>query len=513
MIRRFLFALLALLLTAGASASEELLPPDQAFRAALTRPSDTTLELRFQIAPGYYLYRDRISVTAEPAQTLKVRLPDGDIKDDPSFGRVAVFHRDVAMTLEAPAALPANVRLKVKFQGCADAGICYPPQTAVLAPGESSGNVDAVGALFGSSRGASSATDESGFFRGGLWLTLALFYAAGIGLALTACMYPLLPIVSSIVVGNGSNHGSRGRGLMLTAVYVQGMALTYTLAGIAAAATGTLLTVALQQPWVIAATAMLFVAMALAMFGAFQFQFPSQVQTVFNQLAHRLPGGRGGSVFAMGALSALIVGPCVAPPLVAALAYLGRTGDTWLGGASLYALALGIGTPLMIVGAFGATMLPRLSLRVMRAVKMLFGVVLLGTAVWMARPLWLHYLPQGDVPAFRNVASVAELDRALADARGKPVMLDMYADWCTSCVEFERQTLTDAGVRRRLQSYVLLRADLTGNSPDDAALLRHFGLYGPPALLFYDRDGRLLPRRVVGFQDATAFSATLDSLP
>ncbi|GLS04592.1 hypothetical protein GCM10007860_17390 [Chitiniphilus shinanonensis] len=517
MIRRLVLALLTLALATLAFAETEadLLPPDQAFRASLTQPSATTLELRFDVAPGYYLYRDRISVTAEPAHALQVRLPDGDIKDDPSFGRVAVFHSDVAMTLQAATPLPADVRLKVKFQGCADAGICYPPQTALLAPGESSGQSDGVGALFGK-RGndrATQADDDSGFFRGGLWLTLALFYAAGIGLALTACMYPLLPIVSSIVVGNGSNHGSRGRGLLLTAIYVQGMALTYTLAGMAAAATGTLLTVALQQPWVIAATALLFVVMAFAMFGAFQFQFPSRVQTVFNQLAHRLPGGRGGSVFAMGALSALIVGPCVAPPLVAALAYLGRTGDTWLGGASLYALALGIGTPLMLVGAFGAAMLPRLSQRVMRAVKMLFGVVLLGTAIWMARPLWLHYLPQPDIPAFRTVADAAGLDAALREARGRPVMLDMYADWCTSCIEFERQTLTDAGVRRRLQPYVLLRADLTRNSDADAALLRRFGLYGPPALLFYDRDGRLLPRRVVGFQNAAAFSATLDALP
>ncbi|UXY14715.1 protein-disulfide reductase DsbD [Chitiniphilus purpureus] len=512
MIVRFVLLLLVALLGSAARAEPDLLPPERAFQAALTRIAPDTLEVRFTVAPGYYLYRDRISFALEPAQPLQIRLPGGEWKNDPSFGRVAVFHRDVTAQLRGKGRLPADVKLKIRFQGCADSGVCYPPQTAVLAPGEHSGPKGALDTLFGSNRDTNTpAAEEGGFFRGGLWLTLALFYLAGIGLALTACMYPLLPIVSSIVLGSGT--AGRGRALLLTLLYVQGMALTYTVAGIAAARTGTLLTVALQQPWVVAAMSLLFVAMALAMFGVFQFQLPSGVQSTFNHLAHRLPGGRATSVFAMGVVSALIVGPCVAPPLVAALAYLGQSGDTALGGGALYALALGIGTPLILVGAFGAAILPRLSARLMRGVKLAFGVILLGTAVWMARPLWLHHLPQGQIPQFQPVASVAQLREALAQARGRPVMVDMYADWCTSCIAFERETLTDPGVQRRLQDYVLLRADLTRNTEHDAALLRHYGLYGPPALLFYDRDGRLSTRRVVGFQDPAAFSATLDALP
>ncbi|HSC80464.1 MAG TPA: protein-disulfide reductase DsbD [Chitinolyticbacter sp.] len=509
---RPLLACLLCCLALFAHAEPELLPPDQAFRVQLIQTGDRTLEAQFSVAPGYYLYRDRISFALQPAQPLQAKLPDGEIKDDPSFGKVAVYHRDVAAELVATSPIPPGARVTITFQGCADVGICYPPQTASLAPGERSGKAGGVASLFGNrSAGTGPATmdDESGFFHGGALLTLALFYAAGVGLALTACMYPLLPIVSSIVVGNNAG---RMRGLLLTMLYVQGMALTYTLAGVAAAATGTLLTVALQQPWVIAATALLFASMAFAMFGAFQFQLPSSVQSVFNKLAHRMPGGKLLPVFLMGAVSALIVGPCVAPPLVAALAYLGQTGDTVLGGAALYALALGIGTPLIVVGAFGATVLPRLSRTVMRGVKIVFGIVLLGTAVWLLRPLWLHTLPAPDIPAFQTVRNEAELDAALAAARGKPVMLDMYADWCTSCVEFERETLSDATVRRQLAGYTLLRADLTANTAADAALLRRYGLYGPPALLFFDRDGKLLPRRVIGFQNAATFSATLNAI-
>lgn len=508
---RLLSLLLFCLLTLVARAETELLPPDQAFRATLVQTGERTLEVQFSVAPGYYLYRDRISFALQPEQALLARLPTGEIKDDPSFGKVEVYHRDVAAELKTPATLPSDARLTIRFQGCADAGICYPPQTATLAPGEHSGKIGAVESLFGKPAAPTAMLDDesAGFFGGSMALTLGLFYLAGIGLALTACMYPLLPIVSSIVVGSDS---SRGRALLLSLVYVQGMALTYTLAGVAAAATGTLLTVALQQPWVIAATVLLFATMAFAMFGAFQFQLPSGIQTIFNQLAHRLPGGKLLPVFVMGAISALIVGPCVAPPLVAALAYLGRTGDTLLGGSALYALALGIGTPLILVGAFGAAVLPRLPRNVMRGVKIAFGIALLGTAVWLSRPLWLHYLPAPDIPAFHTVRNEAELDAALVAARGKPVMLDLYADWCTSCVEFERETLPDPTVRRALAGYALVRVDLTANTPAQAAILRRYSLYGPPALLFFDRDGQLLSRRVIGFQNAATFSATLGSL-
>ncbi|XZG69571.1 protein-disulfide reductase DsbD [Chitinibacteraceae bacterium HSL-7] len=519
MIRIFLAFLLACVSTL-ATAQTELLPPDEAFRATVTRIDAHTLGIRFEVTPQYYLYRDRISASVEPGSATRLTLPRGELKDDPTFGQVEVYHQNIDASLYSESEIPDSATTTVQFQGCSDVGVCYPPQTVTLALGERSGPKGALDALFGKSRPTTQPAavaaapaqpqTDSTFFGQNRWATLALFLVAGIGLALTACMYPLLPIVSSIVIGQGHK---RLAAFLLTVVYVQGMALTYTLAGLAAAASGTLLVVALQQTWVIVATSLLFVAMAIAMFGGFQFQLPSSAQTLFNRLAHRLPGGHILPVFLMGAVSALIVGPCVAPPLVAALAYLGQSGDIALGGASLYMLALGMGVPLMAVGAFGATVLPKLSHRVMASVKVVFGLVLLATAIWTARPLWLHWLPAAPTPVFVAVSSGTELDQALAGARGKPVMLDLYADWCVSCIEFERETLTDAKVQQQLERFVLLRADLTANQSEHQAILRRFGLYGPPALLFFDANGQEMPaHRVVGFQDAATFSATLDRI-
>ncbi|MBM3116665.1 protein-disulfide reductase DsbD [Jeongeupia naejangsanensis] len=518
MMVRLLLGLLAAMLTALSHADPaSLLPPDEAFRAQLVQTADGGYAVHFNVAPGYYLYRDRMSFSSEPAAALKPALPKGEFKDDPSFGRVEVFKHDVTVALQGKP--PIGTAIRAKFQGCADAGVCYPPQTKLLHLGD--GQDGGVAALFGAStrgsggdRGGADLSGgtagDDGYFSGSKAATIALFFLAGIGLALTACMYPLLPIISGIVLGPGST--GRGRALWLTAIYVQGLALTYTLVGVAAALTGTLLTVWLQQPVVIGAFALFFVAMAVAMFGGYQLQLPGSWQSRLNDVANRLPGGHAGPVFVMGALSALIVGPCVAPPLAAALAYLGQQGDVALGGGALYALALGIGTPLLIIGAAGSAVLPRLSGKAMGRMKMLFGVVLLGMAVWIARPLWQGWLPSEHAVTFEPVASVAELQDKVAAARGKPVIVDFYADWCVSCIEFERETLPDPRVKAKLDGFVRLRADVTGNTAADAELLRHFGLYGPPALLFYDTEGKLVRQRVIGFQNADAFLATLQTV-
>ncbi|BCL76200.1 hypothetical protein JHS3_19360 [Jeongeupia sp. HS-3] len=516
MLRLLLLAgtLLAMLTSFARAETPSLLSPDQAFRAQLVVTADGSYAVHFNVEPGYYLYRDRFAFTSEPATPLQPVFPKGELKDDPSFGRVEVFKHNVTVTLQGKP--PAGTAIKARFQGCADVGVCYPPQTVLLRPGENrDGGVDA---LFGASSdssgggtsGGSAGWGDAGYFSGSKITTIALFFIAGVGLALTACMYPLLPILSSIVLGPGSS--GRGRALWLSAVYVQGLALTYTLVGVAAALTGTLLTVWLQQPWVIGAFALFFVAMATAMFGGYQLQLPGSWQSRLSHLASRLPGGHTGPVFVMGALSALIVGPCVAPPLAAALAYLGQRGDVVLGGGALYALALGIGTPLLIVGAAGSAVLPRLSGKTMQRMKMVFGVVMLGMAIWIARPLWQSWLPGEHAIAFEPVRSVAELQDKVAAARGKPVIVDFYADWCISCIEFERETLSDPRVQTALDGFVRLRADVTQNTAADAALLKHFGLYGPPALLFYNAEGQLLRQRVIGFQNADAFLATLNTV-
>ncbi len=505
--------LLWLALALPAFAQPALLAPEEAFRPSLVAVDDRTLETRFDIAPGYYLYRDRFAFAAGGV-SLRKEFPQGTLKDDPSFGRVETYSRSLAIRLVADTPLTATQPVTLKYQGCSDSGVCYPPQTVTLRPGESTaaGRPAVLGALFGPQATQADTAllyqPRPALFAGSLPVTLGLFFLAGLGLAFTACMYPLLPIVSGIVLQN-ARQGYRALGLTLS--YVQGMALTYTGAGLLAATSGAFLAVTLQQPWVIGGFALFFVVMALAMFGAFSLQLPGSWQSRLNDWANRLPGGRFASVFVMGMISALIIGPCVAPPLAAALAYLGQTGDLLLGAAALYMLALGLGMPLLVIGMFGARALPRLSAGILRAVRIAFGVVLLGMAIWVARPLWMQHSP---VPGlqFTSVASGAELDSALARNAGRPVLLDFYADWCVSCLEFERETLADPDVQRRLAGFVLLRADLTANTSEHRALLKRFGLYGPPAILFFNRQGSLMSEQIIGAPGPQEFAAVLTSV-
>ncbi|MBB5191524.1 thiol:disulfide interchange protein DsbD [Silvimonas terrae] len=497
---------------------KDLLPPNEAFKASVERIDANTLNVHFTIAPGYHLYKDRISFTPQPAQPVTPALPKGQVVNDPNFGKVEIYPQSVDVRLTSSQPWPQTPHLTVRMQGCADAGVCYPPQTVQLTPPtDNASHMDKPGQsgvkqLFGGptenttlAGNDSDAGGTSGFFRSSLAATVGLFFLAGIGLSLTACMYPLLPIVSGIVIGQNK---SRWQAFGLTFVYVQGIALTYTVVGIAAASTGTLLTVQLQSSITVVVITLFFVAMAASMFGLFELQMPGGFQSRVNELANRLPGGKLAPVFVMGILSALLVGACMAPPLFGALAYMARTGDLALGGGALYALGLGTGLPLLLIGAFGATVLPRLSGKAMTNVKRVFGVILLGTAVWVSHPLW--YKPASN--GFQKVATNAELDAAVAAAHGKPVLLDFYADWCVSCLEFNRNVLPDPAVKAQLANFVLLQADVTRNTPDDAALLKRFGLYGPPAMLFYNRDGELQKRRVIGDPTAAGFAATLQQL-
>ncbi|WP_051534548.1 protein-disulfide reductase DsbD [Deefgea rivuli] len=509
--QRFLSYLLFLFIAFGAQAETQFLSPEKAFVPSLKQIDDQTFAASFTVAPQYYLYRDRMSFSAD-GKKLEAVFPKGEIKDDPSFGKVEVYKHDTQILLKFKEPVPSTQKINFKYQGCAEAGICYPPQTQTLQAGKNSQN-NSIKDIFGANSAAPEPSSiEPDYFSGGFLGTLGVFFLAGIGLALTACMYPLIPIVSGIVIGHNAKQVKprRWQAFGLTFVYVQGMALAYTALGIAAAATGTLLVVVLQQPWVIATFALFFVVMALAMLGVFHLQLPQGPHNFINNLANRLPGGRWISVFVMGILSALLVGPCIAPPLAAALAYLGKTGDLILGGSALYVMALGLGVPLLLIGAFGSTILPRLSGRVMQGIKLFFGIVLLAMAVWVSRPLWAPYFaPAQHELSFQNINSSAQLDQALLAARGKTVMLDFYADWCVACVEFERETLSDKQVQTALKDIVLIRADVTQNTAADAALLARFALYGPPALIFYSPNGQELKPRVIGFQNPSEFLKTL----
>lgn len=598
MLTRFLFLLLFALTTVARA--EEPLDPQQAFRFSARAIDARTIEARWQITDGYYLYRDKFKFALEGGTLGAPNLPPGKVKEDENFGKVETYRKEVKILLPVEAAGP--VTLKAVSQGCWDGGICYPPinqeaKLDLVAP--QSGNTGMQSTAAGTpvasaptsaaSRGNSSAplADETSriasLFKGdNLALVLVSFFGFGLLLSLTPCVFPMIPILSGIIV----NHGhavSHLRSFVLSLAYVLGMAVTYAAVGVAAGLSGTLLSAALQNAWVLGGFALVFVVLSLSMFGFYELQMPAALQSRVSDTANR-QGGSLPAIALMGALSALIVGPCVAAPLAGALLYIAQTGNAMLGGAALFVMALGMGAPLLLVGAFSRSLLPK-SGPWMEGVKKFFGVIMLATALWLVSPvipLWLQMLgwallmvipaiylhaldplpshahgwqrlgkglgvilllvgaamlmgmlggakdplqPLGflragiaaetPVTTFERVASIERLDARLAEAKstGKPVMLDFYADWCVSCKEMERFTFADPQVAARMKQFVLLKADVTANNPADIALLKRFGLFGPPGIIFFDASGREQgDLRVVGFQPAEKFLPTLERI-
>ena len=380
--RRLLFCIA--LLWSLTAAGKEFLDPAVAFKPTVRALDAQTLEISFEIASGYYLYRDKFRFAADGVQFGPAVLPKGKEKDDENFGKVEVLYQQAVIRLPLQGPAPASFDLRVTSQGCAEAGICYPPQTRPLAVEMPAPGAAATGASSGGSG------DESGRIarllrQTGFWGNLAFFFVAGLGLALTPCVFPMIPILSGIIAGQG-HRASHARGLALSLAYVLGMAVTYALAGVAAGLSGTLISSLLQNVWVLGGFALIFVALAFSMFGFYEIQLPSSLQSKLSEEAGHFSGGRGLGVFVMGVLSALIVGPCVAAPLAGALLYIAQTGDAALGGAALFVMALGMGIPLTVVGVSAGTLLPHAGAW-MEAVKKAFGVVMLATALWLISPL------------------------------------------------------------------------------------------------------------------------------
>ncbi|RAM61576.1 thiol:disulfide interchange protein [Herbaspirillum rubrisubalbicans] len=576
-----LLALLGLLVAKAAQAADDYLPPEQAFQLSGRMVDAQTLALSYRIADGYYMYRDRFHFSAEGATLGQPQFPAGKRKYDENFQKeVETYHQSVTVRIPVSGEVKDFVVLAVS-QGCADKGLCYPPMTLKLAMSAQAidQSVSPAGADGASqSAGGSDIDGIAAVLKGGkLWRILSLFFVLGIGLAFTPCVLPMLPILSSIIVGQQpATGGGRGRSFLLSLDYSLGMILIYTALGVVAGMLGEGLSAYLQNPWVLAAFALLMAGLALSMFDLYTLQVPASLQS---RLSTASGGGSGKwlGVFVMGAISALIVGPCVAAPLAGALLYISQTGDVLLGGSALFAMAAGMSVPLLLIGASAGALLPRAGAW-MDAVKRFFGVLMLGTALWMVAPVipaWLQVAgwavlgigygafllwtrPAGwmsralglavvtlgllqlvsvatggrdpltplshlrgqavatGATDFVRIRSSTELDAALqqnAAGERRPVMLDFYADWCVSCKEMERFTFSDPRVKERFGQMLLLQIDVTANNADDRAMLKRFKLFGPPGIMFFDGDGReLTSRRVIGYQDADRFISTLQNL-
>lgn len=409
---RFLIALLCLIpLYAHAIEEDSLLDPQEAFKYSAEVLDAQSIETRFQVAKGYHLYRDKVKfeVTTKGVELGSVQLPPGKVEEDAIFGRTVVYRDDVRIKLPLNRIDPdvREITLKVVSQGCADAGVCYPPQThesqldLPTLPGRKGAGVSSQGgtplpllegkvasdpgtALIKSTQSESSHIEN--LFRGGsFWLIVSFFFGAGLLLALTPCVFPMIPILSGIIAGQGQQL-TKTRAFVLSLSYVLGMAITYALVGIAAGLSGSLLSAALQNPWVLGSFALVFVVLAFSMFGFYELQLPNAIQSKFSNASNKMKGGSTIGVFVMGALSAVIVGPCVAAPLAGALLYIGQTHNVWLGGSALFAMALGMGVPLILVGISAGALLPKAG-GWMHTVKSFFGVLLLGVAIWLISPV------------------------------------------------------------------------------------------------------------------------------
>ncbi|WP_368941020.1 protein-disulfide reductase DsbD [Citrobacter werkmanii] len=536
----------------------QFVPADRAFVFDFQQ-NQHDLNLSWQVKDGYYLYRKQISITPSQADIAEVKLPPGVWHEDEFYGKSEIYRKQLNIPVTVNQAA-TGATLTVTYQGCADAGFCYPPETKTVPLSEVSAAVGGAPAT----APVTEAPEEKPQPAAQLPFSALWALLIGIGIAFTPCVLPMYPLISGIVLG-GKQRLSTGRALLLTFIYVQGMALTYTALGLVVAAAGLQFQAALQHPYVLIGLAIIFTLLALSMFGLFTLQLPSSLQTRLTLLSNRQQGGSPGSVFAMGAIAGLICSPCTTAPLSAILLYIAQSGNMWLGGGTLYLYALGMGLPLMLITVFGNRLLPK-SGPWMEHVKTAFGFVILALPVflleriigdewgvrlwsllgvaffswafitslqakhaWMrivqilllaaalvsVRPLqdWAFGTPHAQTQAHLNftpVASVEALNQALAQAKGRPVMLDLYADWCVACKEFEKYTFSDPQVQQALGDTVLLQADVTANNAKDVALLKHLQVLGLPTILFFDAEGKEHPEaRVTGFMDAATFSAHL----
>lgn len=536
-------------------ATSRFVPVDQAFTFDFEQKG-SQLNLHWKVKSGYYLYRQQIHITPQNAAIAPLTLPAGQPHEDEFFGKSEIYPQDLTLPVTLQQAA-SGATLSVTYQGCAAAGFCYPPETRSVP-------VSAVTASSAPPPVSAQPAPASPLPFSPLWALLI-----GIGVAFTPCVLPMYPLISGIILG-GQRHYSLGRLFALAMVYVQGMALTYTLLGLVVAAAGLRFQAALQHPYVLFTLSLLFIVLALSMFGLFTLQLPASLQTRLTLWSNRQQGGSLPGVFLMGALAGLICSPCTTAPLSAILLYIAQSGNLWAGAGTLWLYAVGMGLPLIAVTLFGNRLLPK-SGPWMQTVKEGFGFVILALPVFLlervlgdawglrlwsllgvaffgwafsvslrassgkwrvvqiimlaaalisARPLqdWAFGGPAAQQQAvaplpFHTIRTPQQLDSALQQARGRITMVDLYADWCVACKEFEKYTFSDSAVRDSLSQVQLLQANVTANNASDNALLQHLQVLGLPTILFFDAQGReIAGSRITGFLNAADFRAHLQKL-
>mgnify|MGYP006106482545 CR=1 FL=1 len=570
------------------SNDKAFLKVEEAFVIDITQ-DDNQLNVIFDIAPGYYLYRHQFKFSGDNSSFSDVALPEGKDHEDEFFGVQQVYREQLNFSVNIEQAKSAS-NFTLRYQGCADKGLCYPPKKQtieldeVVPKSEKSAN-DIVEAITKNDSSTSAQTSEQHLLadmlkQDDLWVTLVAFFAGGLLLSLTPCVFPMYPILTGIIVGQGKSL-TTSKAFTLSFFYVQGMAITYTILGVVVALAGAQFQAAFQHPAVLIALSVLFIFLALSMFGVFNLSLPSSWQNKLNELSNSQKGGSVVGVILMGVISGLVASPCTTAPLTGALLYISQTGDILLGASALYALSLGMGLPLLILGSSGGKLLPKAGAW-MNIIKNIFGLLLLAVPIFLlerlipamaTQLLWstlilasamyfyvenqnastskkgLFYAlrsfvifamifygglmayqsiypttllnvgstqqtspkeASGHSFKFEYVKSLAELNErvALANANGKTVMVDLYADWCIACKEFEKYTFTQTNVQAALSNSVWIQIDLTNTgSKESKELMKHYNVFGLPSILFFDLSGKELQKqRVTGFMNDEQFT-------
>ncbi|TMM41440.1 protein-disulfide reductase DsbD [Colwellia ponticola] len=578
------------------SNDDEFLKVDQAF-ALNFHQKNNLLEISFDIAPDYYLYRHQFKFAGENIKFMPVLLPEGIDHEDEFFGVQKIFTEQLTFTVNLEQ-VSSDASIKVTYQGCAAKGLCYAPESKVIELSQfvtsalsinNSSSLTNNSTVSGNNNAANnqSGTQESEqhqlsdmLKQESLLLTLIAFFVGGLLLSFTPCVFPMYPILTGIIVGQGKGLTTK-KAFTLSFIYVQGMAITYTLLGIVVALAGAKFQALFQHPYVLISLSVLFIFLALSMFGVFNLALPTSWQNKLNNISNKQKGGSITGVLMMGVISGLVASPCTTAPLTGALLYISQTGDVVLGASALYALSLGMGLPLLVLGSSGGKLLPKAGAW-MNIIKNIFGLLLLAVPIFLlerfipevaSQALWallllasasyFYVANQNHVTSqktpqekgfwygvrslviflmlffganmvyqlvfpgknittnevqhatFKQVTSLAELKSEVmaANTQGKTVMVDLYADWCIACKEFEKYTFVDASVQQALANSVWLQIDMTDfDSNANAELAKHYSVFGLPSILFFDLQGNeLTKQRTTGFMDAAEFSAHVRS--